>query len=479
MNNTFLNSLKHVDEYKQLVQLEDQRSSWAAIPTEMVSTTNLPDHVLAFMQEIMRPLEAKRHLDPHASVFSPSMVFDLGETTACFRCWEEGDFCQRIKPNRKLDIFEDMEFFRPDPKDRSRLFDTFDLITCFLPFGVEEKYGEEPREDTCRSGHKSGELLSSSLKQLDDDGTAIFILPDQSFVDGVLESTLMRTGFYIDAIFALPPGTLNDNWAHSDGIPSRTEIAPNVIVIKKIYHQSTFYAELNDDHSQLQEIIRLYQNRIAGNISALISHGDFRGAVLTKLTSHLKTLEGQNKSYRFHWLRDICAMKRLPAIHESRLKSRLTRRIAGHLEASNIVYVPVSGNSMPTQNLADITNIVTHWGTDLAIPSQDYMQLNLNPDIVLTDYMTFFFKSLMGRQLLESSRLGFINPKLSWETLERLPVLIPSLSVQKEIIAAANKIEEIKHTLTGFADDLIGNPTLLAPVSRNLDNIMNEVEKFN
>ena len=438
---SFIETLENVGKYKQqLWSHDDKRRASSESPQFIGRHTGeaeLPDYALAFIGELAGSSSSQTHLDPFASIYSPSMVLDLGATTAFFMNPTHGQFAEQLSSDRSINITIGDSAFLLDSE-----VGNFDLITSFPPFGWRLKPEEKKLLQTPFSGpqDKSHIIIYKSLKLLSENGAAIFVVPNGFFIQSNIEPVLESGGFYIDAIFALPPGAL----PHT-GIPS------NLIVIKRNFQKSTFFAELSDDHTSIQQIIDSYKERKTGEGSLLIPRGSYKGASSLKLSHQIEVLETQYKSYSSHKLGDISEIK-------------TCRTGASFTELDNTIYIPKIGNSLPVTSLKDTT-----------IKHQNYLQLILDSNVVLAGYIQSFFRSLMGKQLLESGKSGYIST-LTLSFLKDMPVPIPTLSEQRDIIATMAKLSKLKEKLAEFEDELSLNPTSSVSVLGQLDNMIEVIE---
>ena len=438
---SFLKSLDSVEQYKQhLWSLTDKQRTSAESPYFLRRNTKdaeLPNYAIAFIAELAGFSNPQSHLDPFASIYSPSMAVDLGATTSFFIDEAQSQLAKTMTADRCINITIGDGLFLLDT-----IVEKYDLITSFPPFGWTLKPEDKKLLQSPFSGtqDKSNLLIYKSLNLLSEDGVAIFIVPNRFFLHGNIEPVLERCGFYVDAIFSLAAGEL-----------STTYIDSNIIILKRTSQDFTFFAELSDDSLLLQQIIDSYQTRTAEGVAFLIPRGSYKGAPALKLNNQIEALETQYKSYSAHKLGDISEMA--------------TCQTGGiFTEKKNTVYVPKIGKSKPIVELAVAT-----------MKHQNYLELKFDSTIVLASYMQSFFRSLMGSQYLESGKQGHI-PTLSLTFLRGMMIPIPSLSEQRDIIATMSKLSNIKEKLTEFEDELSLNPTTSTEVLGQLDKMVAVIE---
>ena len=438
---SFFESLEIVKNYKKWLHSLDETRRLTAKSNRFTGPENtqgeLPDYALAFINELLKRSNIQSHLDPFSSIYSPGMIFDLGETTFYFSNETKGLFAKESFTGRSANIVIGDSALLLDEVSRE-----FDLITSFPPFGLRISSTERQllKPSLPELKDKSHFIIYKSLQLLSSDGLAIYVVPNGFFIDGKMESLLNKEGFHIDGIFPMPSGALN-----------HTSIESSLIVIKRGSEEFSFYAELSSDLSTLHETVASYVARKVGSTVSKIDNGTFKGAASLKLTRQIEALETQYKSYSLHTLGDISSMR--------------ICRTGSHFEDSkNCVYVPKIGTLDSIEDLSSAS-----------MKHHNYIQLSLDSTIVLSGYMQSFFRSVMGRQLLNSRRLGHIS-SLSLSTLRTISVPIPSLSEQRDIIATMEKLSKLKAKLNEFEGELSVNPTSSVAVLEKLDNLIDVLE---
>ena len=100
---------------------------------------------------------------------------------------------------------------------------------------------------------------------------------------------------------------------------------------------------------------------------------------------------------------------------------------------------------------------------------QNYIQLVVDPNIILKSYLSYFLNSYLGKRQLEilTSNIGGYIPKLNKSKLKEFEVRVPTLKVQKEIMSAIEKSELMKRKI----DELIKYFKESMSDSKSLDQI--------
>jgi len=104
----------------------------------------------------------------------------------------------------------------------------------------------------------------------------------------------------------------------------------------------------------------------------------------------------------------------------------------------NCIYVPKIGDSQVVLLI-----------TDTKIKYQNYFQIELNPKFAIADYLKLFYKSELGRLILNSLNTGTFTPHINKSDIaESLVALLISIIEQKVLIHTNNKLEELQLELS-------------------------------
>ena len=112
------------------------------------------------------------------------------------------------------------------------------------------------------------------------------------------------------------------------------------------------------------------------------------------------------------------------------------------------------GNAVALKN--DIEGII----------SSEVFCIDVNPNSINVDYLEIFLNSSIGQSFFDQYKIGAIMGSLSQEAVKAIPIVLPSKSLQEEIIA---KVSDI-HTKVKALKTAAGN-TLVA-AKRNIESII-------
>lgn len=399
--------------------------------------SGIPDYALSFIHELVASIDPKNNLDPWVCASSPLVIFEYPEPT--FLC---------VSANEK----ELVDFMCEDRKVEVHLGETtallytvdgpFDLVTSFPPFGyrLQPNTLEALAPELAKLKELGSILIAMSSELLSEDGLGLFLVADSFFLQGKAEKYLNSIGCYINAIFALPRGAL-----------SNTAIATNLIVVTRKTSEGYFFAELTNSEESLTSILDMYHKPESRTANAIIPRGAYRGLMAWKFAREIEKLETQYKSFSSYRLGDICEMVG-------------GKSGSSFIDEQNALYVPVIGNTSAVTSLED--TILKH---------QNYIQIKLNPSVVLAGYMQSFFDSAMGRLMLQSNTQGSVMPRLSIRALKDMTVPVPSLVDQANIVLAMGKLVQLKEVIENFSGHLALNPTSSTTITNQIDDMINVV----
>lgn len=322
---------------------------------------------------------------------------------------------------------------------------TFDLILGDFPLGmnrVDFQFGSKKLKT-----RRNWAALLSSLKFLKSDGIAIFLVEPIAFSssEGIkLEESLNSEGYFVNAILNAPEGLLKPE----------TSITPVFVIISTNVAKSIFVAALLNENQSRQIANNYLSSSVVGgdlNNGMLIPEKSFHSFSRIKIKQQIERLETQYKEYEEYNLGEL-------AVEINYVKSGETLK-----KKPNAIYIPKIGNSPVVNKLSD-TKIKHH----------NYFQVVLN-EKVINEYVSAFFKSNIGRLVLNSLVSGTFIPHLNKRELEQALIAIPSLEDQMKIIGTQNKLFELKQSIDVFDSELALNPISSSTILNQLDGMLEAI----
>jgi hypothetical protein len=382
----------------------------------MIDKTIGPTILTSFLDEVVSNIQVKNCLYLAVSDFS---VFHFSEPS--IKTINGLDWADKIQPTEK-----------------------FDLIFGSFPIGMR------PVEYDFR-GQKLNKIRQNwveALKALDflsEDGTVIFLVEPIFFNSNEgtnIENALNTAGYYLKGIFNAPQGLFQE-----------TSITPILIIITKNQSDSVFLAELLDV-SQAKTIAKNYiSNQNAGDLinGMKVPQKKFQSFHHVKIKQQIEKLETQYKEYKEYALNDL-------ALEINYIRS------GGELnEKENSIYIPKIGNSPVVSKLSETT-----------LKHHNYFQVVLN-EKALNDYLKAFFRSALGKLILQSLTSGVVIPHLNKKDLEQVVVALPTIENQKQIVITHNKMLLLKQALSELDTELALNPTSSSSILSQLDDMLEAI----
>jgi hypothetical protein len=340
----------------------------------------------------------------------------------------------------------DLEFQEVNAAENITEKARYDLILGDLPLGlnvVEWKDGD----GTIKTRQNWLEILKS-LNHLEVNGIALFLLEPIGFTSSagvIFENELNQRGLFVNSYVNLPPAILEPC------IP----LVPVFVVISKKKSNKLFVVELLDD-KQAREVARNYCSGVYGDNLAngkYIEASDYHGFYRIKVKDQIERLETQYKSYKEYKLGDLASIKSISK--DKHFK-----------ECDNTIYIHKSKNSEIVCKISDIK-----------FDHSSYFQVILE-DVVINEYLALFFRSALGKLIIESLKSGEFRPVLAQSYLEQALITLPTLDEQKNIVHTQNKLQVLKQAIDNFDSELALNPTSSSAILGQLDTMLDAINSL-
>ncbi len=225
------------------------------------------------------------------------------------------------------------------------------------------------------------------------------------------------------------------------------------LLITKKETNSVFLAELINN-SQSKQVANNYCSKVVpGDLirGMEIEEKAFHGFHQVKIKQQIEKLETQYKEYEEHAIGEI-AIEINYVAHGKELQ-----------ENENSVYIPKIGNSSVVSRITDTT-----------LKHHNYFQVVLG-EKAINEYVAAFFKSDLGRLVLQSLTSGTFIPHLNKRDLEQATIALPSIDDQKQILVTQRKLRDLKSAIDSFDSELALNPTSSISILDQLDSILEAI----
>jgi SAM-dependent methyltransferase len=321
---------------------------------------------------------------------------------------------------------------------------SFDVVVGCGPFGMPPRSAEfQVGGRTIALRDDANHLIMLRAAQLlAPDGVGIFLTASgfawrrgpQRVVDN-----LDRFGLHVDAVVALPPGSL-----------AGTSIGSVLLIVRRQKRDRLFVAELSEA-TDCDILLGNLRNRREGRV---LEYG-----LLTTLAD-FTSLESLRVQREIDKMADRLGYPPTP-LQSLLIEVNLTKSKTadGFQDLPNSVYLPLIG-------VRDACTSIT----DLEIKAHNYAQLVLDPAQVEAEYIAGFFNTRLGRMIRESLQRGTTIPKLSKTSLAEATVYIPrDIREQRQVIEAEAGIAELLEQLNRYRRDLWEQPRRAPQITRAVE----------
>jgi hypothetical protein len=321
----------------------------------------------------------------------------------------------------------------------------YDFILGDFPLGMGSKVECDLGTEKLKIRSNWAEIVKS-VNLLSENGLAIFLVEPTGFSASEgkkLEEALNSEGYFVNAIFNAPEGVLQPE----------TSITPVFMLMSKKKTNTIFISELLSE-SQGSQAAKNYFSGAVGkdlNQGLSIEPKTFYGFHRVKIKQQIDKLETQYKQYEEYTIGEI-AQEINYVKHGDNL-----------VEKDNSVYIPKIGNSPVVSSLRDTT-----------LKHHNYFQVVIGPQAI-NGYVAAFFRSDLGRLVLQSLTSGAIIPHLDKSDLKQATIALPSFDVQEQITVTQQKLRNLQQAIDNFDGELALNPTSSQSILVQLDSMLEAI----
>ncbi len=304
------------------------------------------------------------------------------------------------------------------------------IAASILPFGARPS---EPVNIALESGGTLGLrdnlghliLVKAALK-LSPSGIGIFVVPN-SFIWSArsVRQHFSELGLGIEAALALPAGAF----------APYTNIQTYLVVIRRRPLEQLFVAQLSNESHTNSKILANFK---AGKDTNSIELGRFVAARSFTSLESIKLAERLDEAHRTFGfparrLGELAMCENLgPSGPESAFEKH-----------ENAIYVPLIG----------ISDVVASQD-ELSLKAHNYAQIIFDPSRSDARFVAKFLNSDLGRDLREMNKTGMAIPKLNKRSLNDLPIFVPDLQTQQNMLEIEARIVAEENTLLGLQNEL-------------------------
>lgn len=314
----------------------------------------------------------------------------------------------------------------------------FDLIAGAIPLGWRAAQIGETKFQTSNASFEIILKLSESLTNC---GHGIFLMGPLGFGGTQGEQFLNRMneqGIFVHSYINLPENILQPT----------TSIRPILVVTSK-QNVELQICSLNIDSDVLGLVSDLFEANSGSKFIDKLEHKTFSGFPSFEIRKRIGRLETRYKDFkavRFDELVESCSLGRNSKPFE---------------ELPNAIYLKVLGNN---ENL--ITSV-----SDISGRIENFLQIQLN-ETVSNHYLKIFFRSDLGKLVLQSVINSSYLPRLNRQLLFDTEIPVPDIATQNHIVETALRLSRLEKQLDQFKNQISLNPLsphILSKIDSMLD----------
>ena len=328
--------------------------------------------------------------------------------------------------------------------------------------------------------------ISYSLDLISDKGVGVYLLIGYkwAFIRNDLRKLVEEKNFHITAAINLP----------SNFLQPISPVRPILTFVSSVKTDYEYLVEFNEIEPQadkmrsvLQAIVSQFsgsasksngnynQDESSGNLqiqSLLRSQGNYNGS----LDQGIYVSPRQFKGFEDWKIRkSISKLNTDFASYEVVRLKDLTTEVnftQGEFEHSeNAVYLPLVGRQKCQKELSS-----------LELKHPYLCQLIVDSNIVLPHYLMHYLNSDLGCKTLDLERVenSFLNiPKINRKPIGEIEVALPSLSIQREIVETATKLNKVSTAIDSLQANLSLNPHSSENELKKLERIVSAISELN
>ncbi|MBT3799612.1 MAG: hypothetical protein HOG05_00525 [Bacteroidetes bacterium] len=275
--------------------------------------------------------------------------------------------------------------------------------------------------------------LEKFMRNLNANGT-LFALIDacMGFTENgkIFLDLLKSQGFYCNIFLKV------DNERYN----SRNHRDPILLGFQQSKNDQLFVSEV--DSWNFERVVSNFADRSGDNINngKMVKRSNYISFERLKIENEITSYQTQNIGYEQYQMSEV-------SVSINRTDDRFD-------DLPNSVYIPRDNPS----GLDVVNECIYH-------NPQDYIQIQLNPELVESEYLLLFFESELGQLVIGALSPNKYFPKISIGIIVESLIVVPSLQQQKAEIHTNRKFHELQKMIYELGNELRSN-------SRNADKIL-------
>jgi hypothetical protein len=354
----------------------------------------------------------------------------------------------------KKNIFFKLSNFDSISENENSIFETqtdlnnkkkekYDLVFADLPFGMSKEPFHYDEKIKIR---KNWNLLSRALEKVNSKGSLFALIEPAIYFSKQGKdflNALEQKGHFCNLLLNAPKNLYQP----------LTSFNPIIIGFQNKKLERLFIAEIGDGNSNL--IVSNYNKKQSENIQngKWVDRDSFVTFEKSKVENEINGLQTQYKDFKQYYLSDVA------------ISINLTK--GNFDDLPNSVYIPKIGTSKVVSSIDQVR-----------IKHQNIFQVQLDPTLILSDYLALFYRSDLGQLILNSLNTGSFIPSITKSSIEQSQLAIPPISEQKILIHTNQKLGELQDTVNELKSELSLNPKSANAILEKFDSIVGPLKKL-
>ena len=292
-------------------------------------------------------------------------------------------------------------------------------------------------------------LIADVSERLNPDGFIASVVSHRfSFETGPrsIRANLERFGLHLSALLTFRPG-----------IFVHTSLAFNLAIIDRRPRKSLFVAEVPEDLEGQKALVERLRRRKQGRTASqgrLVDPANFHGLVA------LEAYERYGKLAKNMGLESIPFSRAIPTI---RVPRRGRSDFEHCEEHDHAVYLSEMAATKVTIRQAELPPRL-----------KSYLQLLVDPDVVLPEYLAGWLNTSLGQALRQSAMTGGTIPRIRRSILTERKLYLPTMEVQRTVIQALHEIQRMRSELGELESRLWNQPGEATAIVEAVGNVNHE-----
>jgi len=334
---------------------------------------------------------------------------------------------------------------------RAQLAPAYDAIVATPPVGLKR----ERRTLQASAGQielrddPSSLLIAEVAEWVSPEGFLAFVMAPRFAREKGSQSVrrnLAQFGLHLSALLTFRPGTF-----------AGTNVAFDLAVMERTKHERLFVAQVPEDSKAQAELIaRLWQRKEGSTPGQgwLVSEDRFPG---------LSALEAQERARQLAAGKGLEAIQFGCAVNEIRLPKRRGTEFEHCEEHPQAVYLPQMARTPATTRRQQLPERL-----------KSYLQLIVDPTVVLPGYLAELLNTPLGHAIREAAMTGTTTPRINCDLLRQGVLYLPPPSEQAQAMEALSSIRKLRSELTEVESQVWERPRRISDVLEAVANINHE-----